>query len=304
MASSFTEFLSNNEVVLDGGFATLLETHGHDLKDSLWSSRLLRDDPAAITAAHKEFFDSGADVAITSSYHASFEGFAKKGFTDAQTEELLKLSVKLARDAQPKDRQTFVAASVGPWGVVLANGSEYNGDYMGAEDERIRKEQARRIKTLSEAKPDLIAVETIPNANEARILGEILQDVEIPTYVSFACRDGHAISDGTPLVDVIKSLTAGKPKALVAVGINCTPPQHVSSLLADARSVTDLPLLVYPNWGRVWDGDRYEWHGAGVEGFSSTLLEDWKSKGARVIGGCCGIGCDAIKDIRKWVDTN
>ncbi|KAI9032485.1 homocysteine methyltransferase [Hyaloraphidium curvatum] len=299
----FPAFLASREVVLDGGFATLLESHGHDLRDALWSARLLRDDPPAVVRAHAEFFAAGADVAITASYHASYAGFASKGFSREETARLLKLSVELAREAQPKDRETFVAASVGPYAVVLADGSEYTGDYKSTADGEIRKEQAARIATLCEAKPDLLAIETIPNGREAAVLGEILEGVEVPAWVTFACKDGKHISDGTPLADAIRAVTARKPKCLVAVGINCTPPQHVSSLLDEARSATDLPLVVYANWGRVWDGTTYEWHGAGVEGFSRTLLEEWKRKGARAIGGCCGIGVDGIRDVRNWADA-
>jgi homocysteine S-methyltransferase len=305
----FRDFLASHEVVLDGGFATLLESHGHDLRDSLWSARLLRDDPEAIVKAHREFFESGCDVAITASYHASFAGCGKKGFSHEETEKILKQSVELARQAQPKDRKTFVAASVGPYGVVLANGSEYTGDYMGASDEEIRKEQEARIRVLASANPDLFAIETIPNAKEAKILGQILASGAtngIPAWVTFACKDGTSISDGTPLADVIRSLlsaTGPGSSSLIAVGINCTPPEHISSLLAAARTATDLPLIVYANWGRVWDGSTYEWHGAGVDGFSKVLLDSWKAAGAKGIGGCCGIGCDGIKGIREWVES-
>ena len=54
-------------VVLDGGLGTLLEAHGHDLSSSLWSARLLVEEPDAIRRAHAEYFAAGARVAITSS---------------------------------------------------------------------------------------------------------------------------------------------------------------------------------------------------------------------------------------------
>lgn len=299
---SFADFLASNVLVLDGGLATLLESHGHKLNDSLWSARLLRDDPAAIVEAHSEFFNAGADIATTASYQAAFSGFRKLGLTNDNIEELLRLSVRLARDAQPPDRTTFIAASVGPYAVVRADGSEYTGDYGDTSDDHVQEEQGRRIRVLEKSGADVLAIETVPNAREARILCEILRDVKTPVWMSFVCKDSSHISDGTPLKSVIDTLMKDKPGCLVAVGVNCTPPEFISPLLDIIRSTTDLPIIVYPNWGRDWDAEKKEWKGHGCEVFEKEVLDEWRSKGARIIGGCCGIGCSGIAGIRSWVD--
>lgn len=296
--TGFADALASGTVVLDGGLATELEAHGHDLRDSLWSARLLRDDPAAIVAAHRAYFDAGADVAITASYHVSFGGFGEAGFTTDETSELLARSVKLGREAQPAHRRTFVAASVGLYGVVWANGTEYTGDYAAATDEMIATEQRARIAAVAAGEPDLLAIETIPSGREAAILGELLTELDVEPWVTFCCRDGSHLSDGTLLEDAIRAVT--RTNRPVAVGVNCTPPQHVTSLLDRARRATDLPLIVYPNWGRVWNGETYEWHGAGVDGFSRDILDGWRKQGAAAIGGCCGIGPTAIADVAGW----
>ena len=88
--------IAERPVVLDGGLATLLEEHGHDLSSDLWSARLLRDDPSAIERAHREFFTAGAEVATTSSYQVSFEGFGAEGADRAEFERLLRRIVELA----------------------------------------------------------------------------------------------------------------------------------------------------------------------------------------------------------------
>ena len=161
--TSFADALDQKIVVLDGGLATQLEEQGHDLRDSLWSARLLRDEPDEIVAAHRAYADAGADVAITASYHASYAGFANAGIDADEATRLLALSVDLARRAQPADRQTFVAGSVGPYGVVWANGTEYTGDYSRATDDDVATEQRRRIRAMADAEADLLAIETIPS---------------------------------------------------------------------------------------------------------------------------------------------
>ena len=298
--TSFADALDQNIVVLDGGLATQLEEQGHDLRDSLWSARLLRDEPDEIVAAHRAYVDAGADVAITASYHASYAGFANAGIDADEATRLLALSVDLARRAQPADRQTFVAGSVGLYGVVWANGTEYTGDYSRATDDDVATEQRRRIRAMVDAEADLLAIETIPSGREAAILGELLTEVPgTESWVTFCCRDDHHLSDGTPISEAVRAVT--RTGLVTAVGVNCTPPQHVESLLADARTATDLPLVAYPNWGRSWDGATYEWiEGTGVVEFPADLLDGWYDAGARVIGGCCGIGPQGIAGVSAW----
>jgi len=291
--------LERGPVVLDGGLATELEKLGHNLADSLWSARLLRDDPGAIEAVHRAYFEAGADVAITASYAASYEGFAAAGIGHRETTRLLRLSVELARRARDAVRPDgLVAASLGPFAVVLADGSEYTGDYGTVAGGELAEVHRPRIAALLEAEPDLLAVETIPAIREVVALVELLAEFPgVEAWMTFCCRDGDRLSDGTPIEEAVR-VAAGSGR-VVAVGVNCTPPQHIDSLLERARAVTDLPLLVYPNSGRIWDGDRYEWHGAGVEGFPAAEVAGWRERGAGGIGGCCGIGPEAIAQLAR-----
>ncbi len=162
--------------MLDGGLATLLEAHGHDLSSELWSARLLAENPAAITAAHREYFEAGAQVAITSSYQASFQGFAQLGLDRGQAEDLLRRSVRLAREAAEsadpalgRPAQRWVAASVGPYGAALADGSEYRGDY-GLTVRELREWHRPRLEILADSGADVLALETIPCLAEAEAL--------------------------------------------------------------------------------------------------------------------------------------
>jgi len=291
--------LEQGAVVLDGGLATELERLGHDLANSLWSARLLRDDPDAIEAVHRAYFEAGADVAITASYHASYEGFAAVGIDRDETTRLLRLSVELAQRARDAVRPDgLVAASLGPFGVVFADGTEYTGDYSGVADEEFAEMHRPRIVALLEAEPELLAIETIPSIREVAALAELLAEFPgIEAWMTFCCRDGERLSDGTPIEEAVRVATGSG--RVVAVGVNCTPPQHIDSLLDRARAATDLPLLVYPNNGRIWDADRREWRGIGVEGFPAAVITGWQERGARGIGGCCGIGPAAIADLAR-----
>jgi len=294
---SFAARLAREPVVLDGGLATELERRGHDLGDALWSARLLRDRPAAIEAVHRAYFEAGADVAISASYQASYEGFAAVGVGREETTRLLRLSVELAQRARDAVRPDgLVAASVGPYGVVLADGSEYTGDYGATSADRLAAVQRPRIAALLAAEPDVLALETIPSVREVAAVAELLGELpQAEAWMTFCCRDGERLSDGTPVEEAVR-IAAGA-RNVVAVGVNCTAPEHVGALLERASACTDLPLLAYPNSGRTWDAEHGEWRGAGVDRFPAAVVSGWQARGARGIGGCCGIGPAAIADL-------
>jgi len=286
-------------VVLDGALATELERRGANLDDPLWSAKLLIEAPELIQAVHRDYFRAGADVATSSSYQASFEGFRARGIDDAESERLLRLSVELARRARDEHGSGIVAASVGCYGAILHDGSEYRGDYRLTKDELVAFHR-RRLEVLVSAGPDLLAFETIPVAVEAEaILALLEEDGDVPAWVSFSCRDDTALCHGESFAECVRLVSASP--MVVAVGVNCTPPQFVSGLLRSARGVSDTPLLAYPNKGETWDGERHVWvkaQGATsiVAGFS---VREWQELGARLIGGCCRTTPETIRAITK-----
>lgn len=276
-------------VILDGGLATELEARGHDLKDELWSARLLLDDPDAIRELHRAYVGAGSDCVITASYQATFESFRGRGLRDEEAADRLRLSVQLAREARP----ALVAASVGPYGAALGDGSEYTGAYDLDEDQ-LHEWHKPRFEVLDAAGADLLACETIPSRLEARALVRLLD--KTPAWLSFSCRDGEHISDGTPLADCIRAVASHE--RVVAVGVNCTAPRHIVTLIDAARNATRKPIVVYPNSGEHYDAMRMTWSGSrDAEAFAEAAVA-WRQAGASLIGGCCRTGPAHIAALR------
>jgi homocysteine S-methyltransferase len=282
-------------VVLDGGLATELEARGHDLSDRLWSARLLLTDPAAIHEVHIAYFQAGAQVATTASYQATVPGFAAAGLDRATALAAITTSVAIARDARDEHaaasgvdpRSLLVAGSVGPYGAMLADGSEYRGDY-DPDATVLRDLHAPRMDALLEAGADLIAMETIPMRREAEVLVDLLDELGATGWLSFQCRDGATTAAGEPIED---ALAVGADAAgLVAIGINCTAPRFLPGLLAVARTATDLPLVAYPNGGDRWDAATRRWVAEGGGRFDPVAVAALAVSGAGWIGGCCGTG--------------
>jgi homocysteine S-methyltransferase len=279
----------------DGGFATELQTRGHDLSDALWSARLLVDAPQEVVAAHVAFFRAGAMIATTASYQASFEGFAARGIGRAEAARLMRRSVELARQARAEvgNEGRWVAASVGPYGAALADGSEYRGRY-GLTVTQLADWHRPRLEVLADAGADVLALETVPDIDEAEALVGLVQGLGVPAWLSYTI-DGACTRAGQPLADAF-AVAAGVPQ-IVAVGVNCCSPEDVLPAIRSAREVTGGKVIVYPNSGERWDARRRGW--VGPSRFSADLAPHWVSAGARIVGGCCRVRPADIAQLAK-----
>lgn len=283
------QLLERRVVVLDGGMSNALEDRGHDLSDDLWTARLLRDEPAEIVAVHRAFFEAGADVATTASYQASIPGLVRAGLSEAAAAELIRSSVHRAREAADEvaastGRELLVAASVGPYGAALADGSEYRGRY-GVSAATLRDFHAPRLELLASAGPDLLAVETVPDLDEAEVLVGLLDELGVPAWFSYSVSDGQTRA-GQPLRAAYEVLADST--AVIAAGVNCSAPAEVLAAVETAVAVTGKPAVVYPNRGEVWDAVSNTWVGQGS--FDLELAASWVEAGARLVGGCCQVG--------------
>ncbi len=308
VAESLADLLAGSAAVaIDGGLATELEARGHDLSDRLWSAWLLLEAPDEIVETHLAYFRAGARLATTASYQATFEGFAAHGIDRERAADLLRSSVGLAAAARarhraelaaagrPSDEALLVAASVGPYGALLADGSEYRGDY-GLTVAELRDFHRPRLEVLAGAGPDLLACETIPTIVEAEALVELLAEIGgPPAWLSFTCADGARTRRGEPVEEAFA--LAGASSRVAAIGINCSAPEHATELVERARTVTAKPIVVYPNRGDDWDAVARRWvvrSGPTVDGASAQA---WVAAGARLVGGCCRVGPAAIAEV-------
>ncbi|MFC9926029.1 homocysteine S-methyltransferase [Streptomyces sp. NPDC127190] len=291
---SLADALAAGTVVLDGGMSNQLESAGHDLSDALWSARLLAERPEAVTEAHLAYYLAGASVAITASYQATFEGFARRGIGHEEAARLLALSVELARDAARQARAAgvgrplWVAASVGPYGAMLADGSEYRGRY-GLSVAELERFHRPRLEVLAAAAPDVLALETVPDSDEAVALLRAVRGLGVPAWLSYTV-DGRQTRAGQPLEEAFAP--AAKAEEVIAVGVNCCDPEDVTPAVEIAARVTGKPVVVYPNSGEAWDAAARAW--TGRTRFATGQVASWQAAGARLIGGCCRVGPEAI----------
>ena len=295
---------SQRFVVLDGALATELERRSCDLNDPLWSARVLLESPELIRQVHLDYFRAGADCATTATYQATFAGFEQRGIGHARAAELMQLSVRLALEARDEfwsESQVgrckpFVAASVGPYGAYLADGSEYRGDY-GLTQAQLEDFHRPRMAVLANSGADLLAFETIPSLLEARALVAVLEEFpHISAWLSFSAKNSTQICNGETLAACAAEF-AGHPQ-IAAIGVNCTAPVYVADLIGSARAVTDAPLLAYPNSGERYDPIHKQWSGTDSCADFVIQAQTWLECGAAAIGGCCRTSPQHIAQLR------
>ncbi|MDR7303580.1 homocysteine S-methyltransferase [Haloactinomyces albus] len=284
-------------MITDGGLATELEARGHDLSDPLWSARLLVEDPSEITAAHRAFFRAGADIATTASYQASFDGFAARGIGRQEAARLLRRSVELAQTARAEmaddGRKRWVAASIGPYGAALADGSEYRGRY-GVSVAELAAWHRPRLDVLAEAGPDVLALETVPDTDEAEALRTAIAGCGIPAWLTYNL-DGNHTRAGQSMAEAF-AIAAETPE-IVAVGVNCCSPDDVPAAITVAGETTGKPVIAYPNSGEGWNAQQRTW--VGPSRYSGEQARQWITEGAHIIGGCCRVSPTDIAEIAQ-----
>lgn len=301
MTTTWTDLFGAGAVVVDGGLSTQLTRLGQDISGHLWTGRALLADPATVTRAHADFIRAGADVVITASYQVSRSGFVAAGLSAAEADAALVASVDAARAATAAaGRQVRVAASVGPYGAILHDGSEYRGRY-GLSRRQLIDFHRRRLEVLVAAAPDLLAVETIPDVDEAAALIEILDDLGVASWLSFSAVAGGRTCAGQPIEEAMALATSSS--SVVATGVNCTDPAAVGELVERMSAATSLPIVIYPNAGGVWDAADGEWHGGrpvdAASVFPADVLAQWRTAGAVAIGGCCGTDAATISHVAR-----
>ncbi|WP_331774836.1 homocysteine S-methyltransferase [Sulfurospirillum sp. 1612] len=296
-------------MILDGATGTELERRGYDVKDTLWSAKFLMENPKAIEMIHKDYLQAGADCITTLSYQATFEGFMKRGLDEQEAKALLQSAVTLAikvRDEFWEDKNNrvgrmkpLIAASVGPYGAYLADGSEFRGDYGLSKTELVDFHR-KRVSALLETNPDLLACETVPCLIEAKAYVKLLREFpKANAWISFSAKDGKHINSGERIQECAAWLD--DCEQIVAIGINCTAPEYIASLIEAIKAVSSKPIIVYPNAGEVYDAQSKSWSTKATTVSYGMMAHRWYEKGARIIGGCCQTTPEDIAQIARWV---
>lgn len=309
--ATIQEVLDKNGImVIDGSMSTALEALGANTNSRLWTAAALVDEPELVKQVHLDYFRAGADCGITCSYQATIPGLMEHGYSLEEAEKIIADSVRIfieARDEwwEEEGRDAgrvypVCLAGIGPYGAYLADGSEYRGNY-GVDRETLYDFHRRRMEILAEAGADVLLIETQPSLSEALIEAEIAEDLGVDYWISFSCRDGLRINEGDLIRDCAAELSKGHP-GLKMIGVNCSKPEYIVSLIHEIRNATDIPVGVYPNSGLIYDPSTKTWTAPdGSLDFAAYAL-DYMKAGALAVGGCCTTDASHIRQVTEVRD--
>ena len=284
--------------LLDGSLSYPLENKGINLNTRLWTAQVLIDDPHILSEIHSKYVKCGVDYISTSSYQLSHDALLQLGYRKKEINKIFKRSVDLAVKAVEK-KEIEIVGSFGPFGSLLADGSEYTGKYK-YDDLIIKNYHKNNFEVINNQKLDIILYETIPSLKEIKIISDVIKYSQKKFWISMTCNKNLKLRDNSSLKEACKILS--EMDNISVIGVNCVDPLITSDIIKKLKDYSSKKILVYPNSGEKYNSYTKKWDGE--SSINNELIKDWISLSPDIIGGCCRVGYDKISKMRSLIDNN
>jgi S-methylmethionine-dependent homocysteine/selenocysteine methylase len=281
-------------ILLDGATGTELEKRGVPMNDKAWSATAVLSSPEAVRAVHRDYILAGADVITANSFSLARHMLVAAGLAE-QFGQLNQAAVRLAVEAraQAATAPVAIAGSIAPTAFC----SEPARDYLPRAEALAG--YAAQAEILAEAGADLLIIEMIGDLEQGSLAVQAACATGLPVWLGFSCRRseagqlmlwdlGHSLGEGVAAI----ALFGGSAAFIMHTDIADT-----TAAFALLRGAWPGTLGVYAHVGAFVMPN---WH------FTDISPEDyaretgiWISMGARIIGGCCGIGPAHIRELRR-----
>ena len=130
------------------------------------------------------------------------------------------------------------------------------------------------------------------------ILLDILKFCDKEVWISLTCNQKLKLRDGSSLKETCKEIS--KLGNISTVGINCIEPHLVTEAIRKLKKYSTKKVLIYPNSGELYNSNTKEW--TGQKKLSKTHIKEWLKLSPDIIGGCCRVGTDTIKEINNQIN--
>ena len=271
-----------------------------------WCAAALDSHPDTVRRLHEDYISAGADIITSNSYASSPHNLEAEGI-GGRADELNALSVSLVREAianAEPNRPVWIAGSMSSFGVYAFSRRDRPLLPMQVIEESYR----RQANTLAEAGADLLVLEMIRESEHGGALLRAALETGLPVWVGLSCaltNEGavHMLSEVGPIepsdLDFQETL-----EQVMAIGGSLVAVMHsavscISPALRAARGKWDGPLGAYANSGTFFSIDKPDFKGVMPPEAYVEHVQEWIDLGARVVGGCCGIGRDHIRLINE-----
>jgi 5-methyltetrahydrofolate--homocysteine methyltransferase len=286
----FRSRITNGDVlVADGATGTNLIARG--LPSGLTAESWVMERPEMVTQLHQDFIRAGADIILTCTFNASTIRLRNSSL-DGKSDQVNKRAVELAKKAVGA-AQVYIAGSLGPVGQLIK-------PYGPLTVDEVRAAYAEQAHALTEAKVDLLVIETQFDINEVSAAVDGVRQVSnLPLVVSFSYDRGRRTMMGISPTQAARQLEL---LPVDVIGINCghSLDENLQNLV-ELRSLTSKPIWFKPNAGLPHlDSAGKTVYDVTPEAMG-TLVQSWLDAGAQIVGGCCGTSPDHLREISSHI---
>ncbi len=287
MYSQLQQKLAAGEIIIiDGATGTELEKRDVPMDQDSWSSIANVTHPAEIQAIHESYIRAGADVIITNTFGTSRQVLEPAGLGD-QFEAMNRSAARAALAARIACNAPHVAVA----GAI----SDARFKFEKATNAVVRKNWEDQVQIFVEEGVDMIMLEMMRDVEHTAIAIEVAQAAGLPVWCGFSVKADdngelvlyytHTPTEGK-LIDIVEAIAPKKPDAMLVMH---TLTEHTAQCLEDIKAHWDGPFGAFPHSGHFV---RPKWFFEGIISpaeFTDQAVQ-WAYQGARIIGGCCGIG--------------
>jgi S-methylmethionine-dependent homocysteine/selenocysteine methylase len=277
-------------ILLDGALGTELEKRGASLPLPSWTTRALLDTPDLVRQVHQDYVEAGAQVITAATFRTSRYSLSKVGM-EARVRELTQLALTLARSAVENVGTRHVVSVPIRIACSLAPLEDCFDTDKTPSDLVLQAEHRHTATLFAELGADIILVETQGSLREARIATRAARNAGVPVWTSFVLKDPDRLISGDSLKDAAKAAVDNGAEAIL---INCTPKNIASQAVVNLSSQLS-PIIAIGCYPNAYDTP-----------LTPSEFADWAMRIRAVcdiLGGCCGIGPEHIKEFRTRLIT-
>ncbi|MDQ4106916.1 MAG: homocysteine S-methyltransferase family protein [Actinomycetota bacterium] len=281
-------------ILLDGATGTDLEKRGVPMDDAAWCAAALATHPDVVRNVHEDYIRAGAEVIITNTFPAARHVLEEAGLGE-RFRELNARAVGLAREARENaaEEEVYIAGSISTF--PARHDHSYDPD-----EHRARANYREQAEVLADSGVDLLALEMMRDLEQTAYAVEAAVETGLPVWVGFSCR---RIDEGTVVLwdgrdTLAEALEEIPARGVTLISVMHTLVEDAIPALREVRERWDGPVGAYPHSGKFVMPNWQFTDMISPEDFAQEARR-WVELDARVIGGCCGIGPEHIRELKE-----
>ena len=283
--------IANGErILIDGATGTEIERRGVPQLDNAWNGGGASSHPVVLRRVHEDYIREGAEIVISNTFATHRHALSDAG-VEHQFEFLNRRGVELAVEARDRMNapEVLVAGGISYW--------SWSGNWLEPRDLAISAEDQAVI--MARAGADLLMLEMMVDVDCMLVTLEAAEASGLPVWVGLSSAPDDSgkmeLMRGGGLADALDVLNERK---VPVVSIMHTEVEDIDACLDIADDHWPGPLGVYAHSAQ-WEGQVCIFDNTIKPAEYTGHARSWLERGVKIIGGCCGMGVEHIRDLKR-----